>query len=333
MQNPAKADPALIHVAQELKHSSPLICCRFDPSGKYVFASAEDNTIQRWTLGSDPPIALAGSESWVNCLAFSKDGQTLVSGGCDGRLIWWPAVAAKPEPIRKVDAHRGWIRFVAVSPNNEWIATAGNDRVVKLWQLSDGSLLRELAGHESHIYSVWFHPAGEFLLSGDLKGQVRQWKIADGSFVRAFDAKALHSFNGGQGVDFGGVRTIALNADANRLACGGLHKAENPLGAVHEPLVLEFDWESQKLLQSHVAEGVKGVAWRVAYHADGFLFGVSGGSSGGFLLFWKPDQDKEFHKFQLPGLARDLDVHADGIQIATAHYDRVLRISRMVAKA
>jgi WD40 repeat protein len=327
-----QADPTKTHVALELKHNSPLICCRFDPLGRFVFAGAEDNSIQRWPLSTSTAVGFVGHESWVNALTFSHDSETLISGGCDGNLIWWNATAEKPEPIRKLAAHQGWVRSVTTNPSGDTIATAGNDRLVKLWSTSDGQLIRELPGHEAHVYSVWFHPAGEFLLSGDLKGVVKQWKIADGSLVRTFDAKPLHSYNGGQGVDFGGVRTISVSHDQKRLACGGLHKAENPLGAVHEPLVLEFDWESQKLLQSHVADGVKGVAWRVAYHPDGYLIGVSGGSSGGFLLFWKSDQDKEFHRFALPKLARDLDLHPDALQVATAHYDNTLRISRLAPK-
>lgn len=327
------ADPAQTHIAVEYKHNSPLICCRFDPLGRFVFATAEDNSIQRWTLGSDKPAAYVGHDSWVKSLCFSRDGETLISGGCDGALIWWPVSGDKTEPVRKVDAHHGWIRFVATSPDGKLIATAGNDRSVKLWTIADGKLVREFLGHESHVYSVCFHPSGEFLLSGDLRGVVKQWKIADGSVVRTFDSKPLHSYNGGQGVDFGGVRTIAISADQKRLACGGLHKAENPLGAVHDPLVLEFEWESQKLIQSHVADNVKGVAWRVCYHPDDFLLGVSGGSTGGVLLFWKASQEKEFHRFGLPSLARDLDLHPDGIQVATAHFDHVLRISRMAAKA
>lgn len=330
--NPPPADPTQTHVALELKHGSPLISCRFDPRSRFVFASAEDNTVQRWTLGSDQAVAFAGHESWVQGMSFSTDGETLITAGCDGRLIWWPATADKPEPIRKIDAHQGWLRFVVTSPSGEFVATASNDRMVKLWKTSDGTLVRELAGHQCHVYSAWFHPTGEFLLSGDLKGVVNQWRVADGTLVRTFDAKTLHSYNGGQGVDFGGVRSLGISPDTKRLACGGLHKAENPLGAVHEPLVLEFEWETQKLLRSHVAENIKGAAWRVAYHSVGFLVGVSGGSSGGFLLFWNPDQDKEFHRFQLPSLARDLDLHPDGVQIATAHFDRVLRLSRMAPK-
>lgn len=54
---------------------------------------------------------------------------------------------------------------------------------------------------------------------------------------------------------------------------------------------------------------------------------------GGFLLFWKPDDDKAFHRFAYPVLVRDMDLHPDGIRVATAHYDRNIRIVSLSAKA
>ena len=60
--------------------------------------------------------------------------------------------------MRKIDAHAGWIRAVAVSPDGKLIASVGNDRLVKLWSLADGSPVRELRGHESQVYNVAFHP-------------------------------------------------------------------------------------------------------------------------------------------------------------------------------
>jgi hypothetical protein len=50
------------------------------------------------------------------------------------------------------------------------------------------------------------------------------------------------------------------------------------------------------------------------------------------LMFWKPEEEKEFHKLKLKDTARAMDMHSDGIQIATVHYDRHLRISKMAAK-
>ncbi|MFO0918347.1 MAG: WD40 repeat domain-containing protein [Planctomycetaceae bacterium] len=326
-------DPAKAHEVLKVDYGSPFLSCRFDPTGRFVLAGAEDNSILRWELATNQKTALAKHDSWVHALAFSHDGATVVSGGCDGRLIWWPAAAETPEPIRIVDAHQGWVRGLVTSPDGQFLLSGGNDRAVKLWNLADGTLIREFTGHDSHVYSVCFHPSGEIALSGDLHGNVHQWEVATSKLMRSFDAKALWSYNGGQGVDFGGVRALAVSADGKSLAAGGLFNASNPLGAVHDPLVLLFDWESQKVLQQHIADGLKGSIWRVVFHPDGWLIGVSGGSTGGHVLFWKPDQNKEFHRYQLPNIARDLDLHPDQIRIVVAHHDRHLRVSQLTAKA
>lgn len=332
---PTGFDPKQAHLTAQWPAAGPVVCCRFEPKGRFLFCGLESPVVQRFNMADGKAVSLAGGhESWVFSLAFSSDGERTFSGGGDGRITVWETAAAAPTPIKKLEAHQGWIRAMDVSPNGLLLASGGNDRVVKLWDVAGGSLVRELKGHAGHVYSLAFHPDGKSLLSGDLMGAIRQWDLATGNLLGMFDAKPLHTYEGGQQVDFGGVRGLAITPDGKSVAAGGLHKGTNPLGAVNEPIVLLFEGESRKTLKTQLADGIPGgVIWRLRYLADGTLLGGSGGSTGGLLLFWKSDAEKDFHRLALPNILRDLDLHPDGMQVASAHHDRHLRIVRLGAKA
>src|SRR4051812_24779097 len=288
MPAPAGFDVKQANVTAQWPYDRPLNACRFDPTGKFVFCGAEDANLVRFDIADGKHVNFSGGhDTWVQAIGFSKDGAQVLSGGCDGKLVWWEAAAKEPKPIRSIEAHQGWVRTLAVNAAGTIVASGGNDNVVRLWNLTDGKLIRELPGHERHVYNVLFHPSGEFLLSGDLMGVLKQWEIASGKVVQTFDAKALHTYEGGQQVDYGGIRTQALSSDNKLLAAGGLYKASNPLGAVNEPLVLLFDWDTQKLNKQLTADGIPGGSIsRLSWLSGGSPGGGCGGSCGGFFRFW-----------------------------------------------
>jgi WD40 repeat protein len=163
---------------------------------------------------------------------------------------------------------------------------------------------------------------------------IKEWNPSTGEATGSFDAKALHTYEGGQQVDFGGVRGMAIGPAGATIAAGGLHKATNPLGAVHEPLVLVFDASSRKLARTLLTDGIPGGGiWRLRYLSDGSLMAGCGGTSGGLLLFWKSGTDKDYHRFAMPNIVRDMDLHPDGLRVATAHHDGTARITRLAAGA
>ena len=146
-------------VIQQWAHDRPLTCCRFDRTGRFVFCGAEDAGVHRFQLTDGAKTSFVdGHDTWVRALASLRDGSQVVSGGSDGRLVWWDAAAPGPAPpIRKLDAHQGWIRSVDLNPAGDLLASGGNDLVVRLWNPATGELVRELGGHERHIYCVAFH--------------------------------------------------------------------------------------------------------------------------------------------------------------------------------
>lgn len=331
MNIPAGLDAAKAHLVAQWPVGGPIVCCRFDPKGRFVYCGIEGPTVHRVALADGKKTPLPGGhDSWVFSMAVAPGGETIYSGGGDGRVVCWDVGSQAPRILRTIEAHRGWVRALAVARDGRSVASGGNDRAVRIWEASTGRLVREMTGHEGQVYSLAFHPDGKTLLSGDLLGSVRQWDLETGRELGSFEAKPLHHRDKSQLVDYGGVRGLCVSADGATVAAGGLHKATNPLGAVNEPLVLIFDARTRKATRTLTAEAIAGgVIWGLRYLADGSLAGASGGTSGGSVLFWKPGADKSHHRLKLPNSARDLDIHPDGLRLATAHHDGTVRIARL----
>lgn len=330
--DPPPVDPAQARMVQELKHASPLVGCRIDPTGRFVFAGAQDNTVQRWELAGGKATALGGHKSWVRAIAFSAEHKLVFTGDYAGRVLCWPLDADKPEPVRTIEAHRGWVRAAAVSPDGALLATCGNDHLVKLWSVPDGRPVRELTKHACHVYNLAFHPSGKSLASCDLKGVVIEWDLATGTALRTLDASPLHKYDPVFMADIGGARGMAFSPDGAALACSGITEVSNAFAGVGKPVVLFFDWASGKRKQALVPkENFQGTAWGVAFHPAGFVVGAGGGN-GGALWFWKPDQPQAFFTLKLPNNARDLDLHSDGKRLAVAFADGAVRLYDLTPK-
>jgi len=324
-------DATKTHVAHDLTHDSPLISCRFDPSGNYVFAGAQDYSVWRFEISTGAKTAIA-TDSWVRGIGFLKTTDICLTAGYDGRLMWWPIGGDVTQSVKTVQAHQGWIRAIAVSPDESLIATVGNDLVVRLWNSTDGSLVHELTGHESHIYNVAFHPSGKHLVTGDLMCNVIHWDLDSQKQARTWKAESLQKFDTTFVATIGGFRGMAFSKDGNWLACSGITNVSNAFAGVGNPAVVVFDWEAGTQQIEHLSKGkLQGVAWGVVIHADGTRIAATGGN-GGYLLFWTGDAVDEFHNVKLKDVARDLDLSPDGLHLATAHHNGHIYIHRMAEK-
>jgi len=324
---PVKVDPTQTRLLQQLKYSSPLIGCRFDPSGEYVFAGSQDNAVVRWHLATGKMTALKGHTSWLRAFAFAAREKIVFSADWAGRILAWPVDGAAPR--WNLAAHRGWVRALAVSPDGRTLASCGNDHLVKLWSIPEGKPIQTLASHECHVYNVAYHPDGKTLVSGDLKGVVKVWDLQQGRVVREMDAKVLHKYDNTFGADIGGVRSMAFDPEGKQLACAGITNVSNAFAGVGNPLVVLFDFASGKqklLLRPKV--NFQGTAWGVVFHPQNFILGVGGGN-GGVLWMWKPGDALATYTLPLANNARDLALHPDHRRLAVPFDTGFLRLYDM----
>jgi len=328
-------DATQTHVATEFKHDIPLTTCRIDPTGRFVFAGAEDFHVYRWTLSGDDSskTLFKGHQSWVRCLDFSRDGKLLFTAGYDHRIGIWNAADDAPSPIQMIDAHNGWVRWVRVSPDGKLLASCGNDNLIKLWSIPDGKLQQEFAGHDRYPYAAVFHPDGKRLASFDLMGVIKDWDIESGKEVRSLEAKFMWGFDQKFRADMGGARDMRFSEDGKTLIVAGLTEVTNAFAGVHKPMVLHVDWEKFEHLHKWKDDAYKGMVWGVCEHPEGFIVasGAPQGGSKGMLWFLKPGEEKPFHSVTLSHCARGLDMTPDKRQLAVPQFDGKLCVYQMTA--
>jgi WD40 repeat protein len=77
--------------------------------------------------------------------------------------------------------HNRPVVAVAISPDRRWLASGSQDSTVKIWDLSNGLLLRTLYGHSGKVNAVAISPDGQWIASAAEDFQVRLWEIATGN--------------------------------------------------------------------------------------------------------------------------------------------------------
>lgn len=336
---PAKLPPLDVtktHAIAEFKHELALTTLRVDPTARMVAAGAEDLDIQLWDLDTGRHRVLQGHSSWVRSLDFSADGRQLFSACWGGEVKIWNTDDDTPQPVRTLAAHQGAARFVRVSPDGQQLATCGNDLLVKLWEIESGKLIHSFAGHQRHVYGVDFHPAGQHLVSQDLMGQIFVWDLETGGESRRVDGSVMTGYDNKFAADMGGARDMQFRPDGNQWASAGITKVTNSFAGIQEPIIVLFDWASGKEVKRLQSpdKNVKGIAWGVRYHDDGFVIGAIADRSGkGEVWFYPPDKDAPLHTLKLPSAARGLDLLSDQRRLAIAHADGHVRLYQMTEKA
>lgn len=153
-----------------------------DISLKNQIASAsKDKTIRLWELNGTFLKEMKGHSKEVNSVQFNYDGNDLVSGGADGKVILWDVKSGLP--LRRIEAHDGWTRCVAFNYNGTLIASGGDDGKIQIWNSSDGKLQNSIIAHSKWVQSLTFSPDGKYIVSGGHDNYLVMINTATGSIV------------------------------------------------------------------------------------------------------------------------------------------------------
>jgi guanine nucleotide-binding protein subunit beta-2-like 1 protein len=159
--------------------------------GQFALSGSWDGTLRLWDLNTgNTTRRFVGHTKDVLSVAFSVDNRQIVSGSRDKTIKLWNTLGECKYTIAEPEGHTEWVSCVRFSPmtNNPIIVSAGWDKLVKVFNLTNCKLKSNLVGHSGYINTVTVSPDGSLCASGGKDGVAMLWDLAEGKRLYNLDA-------------------------------------------------------------------------------------------------------------------------------------------------
>ncbi len=181
------------------------------PQGNRFAVGGDDRVVRVFPLEAGPLVELSGHQGGVTALAFSSDGNQLLSGSRDHKAILWDL--GNGTALKELSGHTWSVLSVDFLNDRPWALTGSRDNTARLWNLLTGECLAELKGHTGAVEAVRFLNADR-ALTGSLDGTAVIWDL---SLVSQQEARELLTLRG----EHRGVRVAGYHRDTRRVFTAG----------------------------------------------------------------------------------------------------------------
>jgi serine/threonine protein kinase len=180
-------------------------------SGGYAGWHFYQNNFPITSIENISPVKIfTGHSSFINCLVFSPDGETLISGSADKTIKIWHLASGKE--IRTIKDHLSFVNYLAIAPDGQTLVSASADKTIKLWNLVNGKEIRTLKGHAGYVNYLAITPDGQTLVSASSDKTIKLWNLSNGQAIRTLKG---HSNS---------VNSLAISQDGKTLFSAGADK-------------------------------------------------------------------------------------------------------------
>jgi WD40 repeat protein len=262
------------------EHSQEVESIAFSHDAETIATANEDGTVNLWStkdgilLNTLPKDSLKEDQPrlYLYKVALSPKGQIIatvseveeadkVDASKVQRIKLWNAegilLTTWDEPTERINS-------IAISPDNQIIATVHKDKTIKLWN-RNGTLIDTLQGHHDQVVGIDFSPDSQLIATVSWDDEGKLWQ-RDGNKYK-FQKPSLNGHSGE-------VIAVAFSSDGEIVATGGKDRTTK--------LWNTTDGELLRTLEGHAAE-----VYELAFSPDGKLIATM--SKDRTVKIWNTD--------------------------------------------
>ena len=162
-------------------HREPIRSIALEPLLERLYSTAEDRRICIWDIEKECEIMREVKADFYPCLALSTNGTFC---GIGGRNTLEIRNSGNLSVIKSYKTggffNENWTLSLEFSPKGNLLASAHQDKTVRLWSISENKPVSTLSGHKDRVRSVRFSHDGKLIASGSEDRTVKIWDVASG---------------------------------------------------------------------------------------------------------------------------------------------------------
>ncbi|KAI7832276.1 WD40-repeat-containing domain protein [Gamsiella multidivaricata] len=290
------------HLCTMSLHNGAVLCVKWsNGEGKYLATGSDDMIVMIWQLDRS-------SESWGGSSFGNSDGPNVEN---------WRGV-------KRLSGHESDVTDVAWSPENTYLASAGLDSKIIIWDGRTFDRVITLDQHQGFVKGLTWDPVGKYMASQSDDKSVRIWRITDWEV----EVEVTEPFLTSSGTTF--FRRLSWSPDGGHIATANAFNGSIPVASV----ITRDNWKADISLVGHGAP-VEVVAFNplLFKYTDsagnaGFTSICAVGSQDRGLTVWRTHEPRPFvgikelfeHSFL------DLSWTPDGQSLFACSYDGTVAV-------
>ena len=178
------------------------------PNGEnFVSCTSTDRRVLYWQLNAESPAEeFPLTQFEPSSLAVDERANTVAVGLADGQITIFNKLPDTPKPRETTfKAHLLAVNHIRFSPDEKFLLSCGNDRIVSIWDAQTTKSVRTFRFHRGAVLCADFSPDGQWIVSAGTDKTAILWNVADGA--------VKHRLSG----HVGDITEVAFCADGSRI--------------------------------------------------------------------------------------------------------------------